>query len=84
MNDTSPEINEKIHEMIRMKSPVERFNMGCSMYESSKGLVIAGILYENPGISKTTLKQEIFLRFYREDFDEETREKILEHLARCG
>jgi hypothetical protein len=84
MDDTSPEITEKTHEMIRAKSPLERFNMGCSMYEISKQMVIAGILHEQPGISKAALRREVFLRFYGEDFDQETRDKILKHLDSLG
>jgi hypothetical protein len=82
MNDTSPEMERKMMEMIMTKSPIERVMMGCSMYETSKQLIIEGILRQNPGISKVKLRQEIFLRFYRDDFTPSQRDKILEHLER--
>jgi len=81
MNDTIPEIAEKIREMIRTKSAIERLKMGCSMYDTSRSLVIRAILEINPSISKTGLRQELFLRFYGSDIDPVQREKIIQHLA---
>lgn len=81
MNDTPPAITEKMCEMIRMKSPIERLRMGCSMYETSRSLVIRAILERNPGISKARLRQELFLKFYGNDIDPVEREKILQHFA---
>lgn len=82
MNDTSPKMEEKMREMIRLKSPTERLQMGWSMYETSKLLVIYSIREDNPTISKSELRKEIFLRFYRDDFTLEQREKILAYLER--
>lgn len=84
MDDTTPEIAEKMREMIRMKSPIERFKMGCSMYDTSKYLVIRGILEDNPNISETDLRKELFLKFYGNDFDSVKRQKILDHLEHCA
>jgi len=83
MNDTTPEIAEKMREMIRMKSPMERLEMGCSMHETSKYLVICAILKSNPHISKEGLRQELFLRFYGNDFDSVRREEIIKHFEKC-
>ncbi len=79
MDDTTPEIADRVRDMIRMKTPFERFMMGASMYETSKFLVTQAILRENPHASEVTLKQELFLRFYRNEFNQEEREKILRH-----
>ena len=81
MDDTTPEISEKIREMIRGKTPLERLEMGCSMFETSRQLITRAILEENPQISEKGLKQQLFLRFYGNDFDEQEREKILHYLA---
>ena len=81
MNDTSPEITEKMCEMIRMKTPEERFRMGCSMYDASRYLVTHAILRENPDISPAALRQELFLKFYRNDFNPAERQRILDYLA---
>ena len=77
MNDTDDKITEKMHEMIRLKSPEERLKMGCSMNETSRILVTQAILRKHPNISNARLRRELFLKFYGDDFDVETREKIL-------
>lgn len=79
MDDTTPDISQKIREMIRMKPPIERLKMGCSMYETSRYLITRAIMEKNPHISKSALRQELFLRFYGNDFDPISREKILKH-----
>jgi hypothetical protein len=82
MDDTSPDIAQKIHEMMQMKSPTERVKMGFSMYKTSKYLVARSILENTPIYSGIALRQELFLRFYGNDFDEDTKQKILEHIGR--
>lgn len=82
MDDTSLEMAEKMREMIRLKTPVERFKMGCSMYETSRYLVIRSILETNPNISKAGLQKELFLKFYGNDFDSVEKAKILSHFEK--
>lgn len=77
MNDTSPEINAKMIEMIQKKKPGERLVMGCSMFDFSKRLVIASLLKERPDLAPTALRRELFLRFYRNDFEPKELRKIL-------
>jgi hypothetical protein len=84
MQDTPPEITEKMDELIRKKSPSERAKMGWSMYETSKQLVIRAILEEKPTISQAGLRKEVFLKFYGNDFSKEEQEKILEYLGQDG
>ena len=80
MNDTDPEITRKMCKMIQLKSPEERLKMGCSMNETSRYLVTQAILKKEPDLSTTRLRQEIFLRYYGNDFNLESREKILRQL----
>ncbi len=80
MNDTSPDIEKKLSEMIQKKSPEERALMGSSMYETSRSLVIRAILEDNPDISPSALKQELFLKFYSDDFDARSKKEIIQHL----
>ena len=77
MNDTTPEMEEKMREMMATKTPDERLQMSYSMHATSKLLVTHAILRENPSISKLDLKKELFLKFYKDDFSLEEREKIL-------
>ena len=81
MDDTPPEIQEKVRELIRAKTPEERLKMGCSMYDFSKSLIIRSILEKSPGLSPAALKRELFLRFYGNDFDPERRQKIMIYLG---
>lgn len=80
MDDTSPEMAKKMREMIQMKSPLERLNMGCSMHATSKQLIINAILKADPTITQAKLKQEIFLKFYSDDYNSSEKTKILSHL----
>ncbi len=82
MEDTSPEMSEKMRELFRQKTLLERLEMGCSMYDTSKYLIAHAILRENPTISKALLRRELFLRFYGDDFDPEEQEKIIEYLIK--
>lgn len=80
MNDTRPEITQKVREMIQTKTPTERVKMGFSMYSTSKMLVSRAICENMDTFSEADLRKELFLRFYGGDFDEATKKKILNHL----
>lgn len=80
MDDTSPKMAEKMHEMMQQKTPLERLMMGCSMYETSKYLVTQGILESHSNLSKASLRREFFLKFYGDDFDPVRRDKIAKYL----
>ncbi len=82
MNDTSPQMAQKVEELMEQKSPEERLRMGWSMHQASKYLVACAIRSESPNISQSELKKEIFLRFYGNDFSAAEKEKILEHLGK--
>ncbi len=84
MDDTSPEMMQKMREMCAEKTPEERFKMGCSMYETSKYLVTRFILENNPQISSVEFKKEFFLKFYADDFSLSEREMIFAHFESLG
>ncbi len=79
MNDTCPEIEDKVRDMMRQKSPYERLRMASSMYDTAKHLATCGILKDNPNISRLDLQQELFVRFYGQDFTPIKLEKILQY-----
>lgn len=81
MNDTLPQIAEKMRELISAKTPEERLKMGCSMYDFSRRLVIHSILKSQPHLSTAELNRELFLRFYGNDFNPAKRQEILGHLS---
>lgn len=82
MDDTTFEMAEKMREMCRLKTPEERFKMGCSMYDTSKYLITRSILRNNPDISKAGFQKELFLSFYRDDFNLAEQEKIIAHFEK--
>jgi hypothetical protein len=81
MDDTSPDIKKKVHEMMQLKSPMERLQMGFSMNETSRYLVARSILENNLIYSAADLRKELFLKFYGSDFDPAMRQKILDHIG---
>ena len=80
MNDTSPEIAEKMNELFQQKTTLERFEIGCSILHTSKSLIIQSILREMPDISQADLRAEFFLRFYGDDYPLEKGKAIAEEL----
>lgn len=81
MNDTHPKIAELVIELMQKKTPYERLLMSSSMHATSKFLVMEAIKRNHPNISPAKMRQEIFLKFYGDDFSEEQKEKILIFLA---
>ena len=81
MRDTHHQIESKMIEMLLKKSGLERLEMGCSLFDFSKQLVVSAILRENPTLSLDRIKQEVFLRFYGDDFNSVQKLKILSRLV---
>ena len=54
--------------------------MGCSMHAAAKATVRASILAANSSTSAAEIRKALFLRFYEQDFDSATREKVLRNL----
>lgn len=77
MDDTSPQMAQKMLEMILMKSPIERLKMGFSMCETSRLLISRHIRQRYPDISPAEFRKELFMKFYGNDFNALEREKIL-------
>ena len=77
MSDTPTEIERRYRLMLLQRSGEERLKMGCSMHATAKALIRASILNKTPSISPAELRKALFLRFYANDFDCATREKIL-------
>jgi uncharacterized protein (DUF362 family) len=81
MNDTHPKIAQLVCQMIQQKTPEEHLMMSSSMHATSKSLIINALIRNKPNISLANLRQELFLKFYGDDFPPEQRKKILKHLA---
>ena len=64
------------------RSGEERLKMGCSMHAAAKAMARASILAANPSASAAEVRKALFLRFYEQDFDSATREKVLRRLEK--
>jgi len=61
MNDTPPEIEEKVHEMMMARSGAERLIMGSRMFDAARAIVIASLPKDLP---EDELKRRLFERIY--------------------
>jgi hypothetical protein len=74
MKDTSEAMERIYNEMIMKKTPEERFRMGLSMLNTARRIVFSTIK------DKERWREEMFLRFYGDEFTDEQKEKILNSL----
>jgi hypothetical protein len=61
MNDTTPEIAEKMAAMMMQRSGEERFIMGALMFDAAREIVIASLPSDLP---PSELKRRLFERLY--------------------
>jgi hypothetical protein len=59
----------------------ERLRIVSEMFDLTRSLLIAGIRAARPDITEGELRQELFLRYYGDEFSPEQREKILAAIA---
>lgn len=80
MNETDITGEIIMRKLIARKSPGDRLAMGCSMFMFSKTLVRASLEREG-AMPINTLRQQLFIRFYGEEFEDSQKNKILKHLG---
>ena len=61
MNDTTPEIEKKVHEMMMARSGAERLIMGSAMFDLARQIVLASLPKD---LSDEELKRRLFERIY--------------------
>ncbi len=66
MNDTSPEIEKRVREMIMARSGAERLMMGSSMFDAARRVVLASLPKNLPDAE---LKRRLFERIYGEPLE---------------
>ncbi len=81
-SDTTPEM-EAVYRSMVMARPAggARFKIVSDMFDITRGLVIASIRAERPDITEGELRQELFMRYYGDEFSSEERERILAAIA---
>ena len=71
MKDTSDKMESIYNEMLMKKTPEERIKMCFSMLNTARRIVLSTIE------DKKNWRQEMFLRFYSDDFTTDQKEKII-------
>jgi hypothetical protein len=84
MKDTPPEMEARYRAMLMQRSGEERLMMGCAMRETARTLVEASILKQDPQATPQAVRKGLFLRFYGQEFDAKSREKILAAIESAG
>ena len=82
MYDTSPEVEAIMRQLYSQRSVEERLDMLGGMFTTAVGLARAGILHQNPAITESDMRWELFLRFYSDCYDDSEKVKIKAYL--CG
>ena len=81
MADTPPEVMQRYRAMLLARSPEERLKMGCSMGATTRALLRASVLAQDPHASPAAVRRALFLRFYGHEFHAAERERILVRLG---
>lgn len=71
MKDTHEKIEKIYHQMMMRRSGEERLMMCFSMLETAKEIIKSNLE------DKTHWREQVFLRLYGNDFDDNTKKKIL-------
>ena len=82
MNDTAPDVQEKLNALFAQRSGSERVRMVCEMFDFARSLIAGNILDTDPHISPTELRVKIFERTYGDDVDSVTRARVIARLRR--
>lgn len=65
-NDTSPDIEKKVREMLMARSADERALMGASMFDAARAIVLSSF---PPGLSDIEIARRLCERFYGDEVD---------------
>jgi hypothetical protein len=74
IGDTPPQVQRLYQEMLMRKSPAERMQMAFDMAAFVKQIVLSSIG------DRDDWREQLFLRYYKDDFTPEQREQILARL----
>ena len=77
MNDTPPDVDAAFTAMFATLTPTQRVRMVSEMFDSARRLLVSGIRAEQPDITDTELKVQVFLRTYPDDYAPAERDRIV-------
>jgi hypothetical protein len=79
--DSTLEIENKLNQYYQNKSGEEKLLIALKMFETARDIVLSSL---PKNLSDNERRKELFLRFYGNEFDELTKEKILDKLKKTG
>lgn len=79
MNDTSPQMQQRVHTEMMKRKPEERALMGLSMFEDARAIVASSF---PSGLSDKERLHRLFLRFYSRDFSPDAQRNIRQRIFR--
>jgi len=78
VNDTPLFVEHIYRQKIMEKSDEERLTMGSCMFDAAREMVLSSF---PQNMSLQEKRKSLFLRFYSNDFDENTKQSILQTLS---
>ena len=81
MTDTLPDADALVTALLAARSGSERVRMTCEMFDAAKTLMTADLRAQRPDMTSAELRRQVFDRLYSQDFDAETRARILAALG---
>jgi hypothetical protein len=60
MNDTSPDIEKRMTQMMMSRTPTERLRMAGSMFDTARKLMKAGIQHEMGMLNEAQMRAQLF------------------------
>ena len=66
MNDTSPEIERIVRELMMSRSGADRMRMAAGMFDAARAIVISSL---SPDLDDIGVRERLCERFYRHEVD---------------
>jgi hypothetical protein len=80
VNDTPPDVDAAFTAMFATLTPSQRVRMMSEMFDTARRILVSGIRSEQPDITDTELKVQVFLRTYRDDYPPAERDRIVAYI----
>jgi len=77
MRDTTPRALAHFRDLVARRTPAERVEMACGMFEAARELARAGIIMQYGPDAEAHMRKHLLLRSYGQDFDEAKIQRIL-------
>lgn len=77
MKDTPPAVDAEFTTLFATLTPCQRMRMMSEMFDTARRILVSGIRTEQPDITDTELRVQVFLRTYRDDYAPAERDRIV-------